>query len=291
MDYIQRVRQAIAYIENNLEQKIFLEEIAKEACFSKYHFLRIFQAIVGDTAGNYLRKRRLTKASYDLIYTAMPLFDIAIKYQFESQQAFTRAFKNFFGISPGIYRRENISKYMMECKELDEDRFNHISNSITLKPSYSEFSGCKLIGMETKTSMQENRISKLWADFFPRMKEIQNLTGKQQAFEFRKPDPNFELSEFTVETEFTEMAGLPVTSFDFIPEGMVKFEIPAGRYAVFTHLGKTQDLYKTYEYIWSVWLPCSQEEVDMRFDFELYDKRFLGPENPDSQIDIYIPIK
>ncbi|MNW67141.1 Bacterial transcription activator, effector binding domain [compost metagenome] len=67
--------------------------------------------------------------------------------------------------------------------------------------------------------------------------------------------------------------------------------IPGGKYAVFTHKGTIANLIKTYDYIWRSWVLFAKETLDDREDFEIYDKRFLGADDADSQIDIYIPIK
>ncbi len=67
--------------------------------------------------------------------------------------------------------------------------------------------------------------------------------------------------------------------------------LPGGRYAVFTHRGTLQKLPQTFDYIWGTWFLTSEEEIDFREDFELYDEHFLGYEQPDSEVDLYIPVK
>ncbi|WP_131004871.1 GyrI-like domain-containing protein, partial [Clostridioides difficile] len=91
--------------------------------------------------------------------------------------------------------------------------------------------------------------------------------------------------------EFNEIIGLEVNSYDVIPNSFVSKTIKEGKYAIFTHTGSLDNLDKTYEYIWGTWFLSSKEELDIRDDFEVYDERFLGPSNVNSQIDIYIPIK
>ena len=76
-----------------------------------------------------------------------------------------------------------------------------------------------------------------------------------------------------------------------MPKGVDVKIIPGGRYAVFTHKGTVATLLKTYDYIWGSWVLFTKEKLDEREDFEIYDKRFLGADNVDSQIDIYIPVK
>lgn len=82
-----------------------------------------------------------------------------------------------------------------------------------------------------------------------------------------------------------------MSSFDGVPEGVVTKVLKAGRYAVFTHRGSLSMLRRTFDYIWGTWFLTTREEVDGREDFELYDERFLGYDHPDSEVDLYIPVK
>ncbi|WP_458783849.1 GyrI-like domain-containing protein [Vallitalea sediminicola] len=80
-------------------------------------------------------------------------------------------------------------------------------------------------------------------------------------------------------------------SIDNLPDGIVPKTIPAGKYAVFTHRGLLSEILKTYEYIWGTWILITKEVLDERGSFELYNQRFLGRDNEQSQMDIYIPIR
>ena len=71
-DYYERIEKAINFIEDNLMEKIQVDVIAEKAFFSKYHFIRIFAATTGETVGNYLRRRRISKSSKQLINTKTP---------------------------------------------------------------------------------------------------------------------------------------------------------------------------------------------------------------------------
>jgi AraC-like DNA-binding protein len=106
MDYNQKIRTSIEYIEGNLGEKILLENLAKQVFLSKYHYHRVFHALVGETVMAYIRKRRLTEAAKELRESDIEIVDVALKYQFGSQESFSRAFKRMFKVSPGEYRRE-----------------------------------------------------------------------------------------------------------------------------------------------------------------------------------------
>ncbi len=292
MTYFERIQKAVDFIERNLKERIVLEDIAKEACLSKYHFHRIFSSVVGETIGDYIRKRRLTEASKILMNYSMKVAEIAFEYQFETQQSFSRSFKNHFGISPGQYRKQSLSRFMYERMKITNQRLKHLE-AISMKPVIKEIKEMQIVGMEKTTTLNSSYIDipKLWEEFCSRMHEINNAADCKTFYEVRKPDLNFSMNDFTETTEFTEIAGLEVTSVDSIPEGMLDVTIPAGKYAVFIHKGSPQNLRQTYEYIWGTWLPNSEYEADMKYDFELYGERFKGMDNPESEIDIHIPVK
>jgi AraC-like DNA-binding protein len=108
MDYIDRVGTALNYIEAHLTQDISLEEIARQAHSSLFWFHRVFSMLVGDSLGEYLRKRRLDCAAAELVASNQRIIDIAVKYGFSSHEAFTRAFCNHFGITPSQYRKSGL---------------------------------------------------------------------------------------------------------------------------------------------------------------------------------------
>lgn len=107
MNYDACIKKSIDFIEDNLEKKIELEELAENVFLSKYHFHRKFHAATGEPVAEYIRKRRLIKAANDLLYTDEKIIDIALKYQFASQETFTKAFKKFYGIPPREFRRSS----------------------------------------------------------------------------------------------------------------------------------------------------------------------------------------
>lgn len=108
MNYDACIKKSIKYIENNLKRKIELKELADNVFLSKYHFHRIFHAMVGEPVAEYIRKRRLMEAANDLLNTDEKIIDIAFEYQFGSQEAFTKAFKKLYGIPPREFRQTSV---------------------------------------------------------------------------------------------------------------------------------------------------------------------------------------
>lgn len=100
----KEVQTALDYIEMNLGEKLTVEAIAESVGFSKFYFHRNFQKEVGIPIYDYIRKRRLANAASVLLNSNVSILDVALAYQFESQESFTRAFKSIYQLPPGRYR-------------------------------------------------------------------------------------------------------------------------------------------------------------------------------------------
>jgi len=105
MNYYERIQLSIDHIEENLKMPFTIEETAKKAFLSLPHYYRLFHAITGHSVKDYIRKRRLWESGKELISGSRKIIDIAMDYQFISQESFTRAFKTFHGMTPGKYRK------------------------------------------------------------------------------------------------------------------------------------------------------------------------------------------
>lgn len=117
MNYDACIKKSIEYIENNLNNKIELKDLADKAFLSKYHFHRIFHATVGEPVAEYIRKRRLTEAANELLNTDHKIIDIALKYQFSTQESFTKTFKKFYGIPPKEFRKSRTNVTLMRPRD------------------------------------------------------------------------------------------------------------------------------------------------------------------------------
>lgn len=104
MNHSKEVHEALNYIEANLGEDLSLEKTAKQAGFSKYYFHRLFQQEIGMPLYEYIKKRRLANAASLLLNTDVSIIDIALMFHFESQEAFSRAFKKTYQLPPGRYR-------------------------------------------------------------------------------------------------------------------------------------------------------------------------------------------
>lgn len=105
MSYSPIIQRSIQYIENHLQADLSLENIARQAGFSKFHYHRIFQSEVGVSISEYIRYRRIANSAQLLLYTDEKIIDIALLYRFESQESYTRSFKKYYSLPPGQYRK------------------------------------------------------------------------------------------------------------------------------------------------------------------------------------------
>lgn len=128
LNWIQQLNQSIDYIEENLAGEISYERLAQIAGCSVYNFQRMFSYIAGAPLSEYIRSRRLTQAAFDILGGGDRLLDLALKYGYESQEAFSRAFRAFHGVlpsrvrdrsaSPGASGEENQPPLLKSCPKL-----------------------------------------------------------------------------------------------------------------------------------------------------------------------------
>jgi AraC family transcriptional regulator len=104
VEWAERMNSVIDYIEQNLAEEVDYSEAAKRACCSTFYLQRTFFVVIGMTLAEYVRRRRLTLAARELSSSRVRVLDVAIKYGYDSPDAFTRAFRNMHGITPQAAR-------------------------------------------------------------------------------------------------------------------------------------------------------------------------------------------
>lgn len=109
MDTLENMKQAIDYIEDNLDRDIDYAKIAQVALCSQYHFQRMFVFLTGVPLSEYIRRRRLTLAAFNLQNSDEKIIDIALKYGYNSPDSFSRAFQSMHGLLPSKAREKGIS--------------------------------------------------------------------------------------------------------------------------------------------------------------------------------------
>lgn len=127
MNWINHIQNCIDYIENHLTDKIDYKVLEKQECFSFYNIQKAFSLICGISIGEYVRKRRLTLAGNDLKNKKNKVIDVALKYEYDTPESFSRAFKSFHGIPPSkvndfsvlnSFSRLNVKLELSESPEL-----------------------------------------------------------------------------------------------------------------------------------------------------------------------------
>lgn len=289
MDYANRIQSAVDFIEVHLSDDLRLYDVALHCGFSEYHFHRIFSAILGESVSEYIRKRRLSRAAAAILNSSESIMEVALDAGYDSQEAFTRAFKTMYGVTPGRLRRGRQNAIVVEKNPATLELMEHLKGGITMEPKFIERAEERLIGMggSFKPGSFEE-IGRLWDRFNERQKEIKNISGNYALGVCCSRHDAIALKEGD---SMVYIAARPVDSLDQenIPEGMVSISLPKTQYAVFTHSGPLRNLRHTINYIWGTWLPRSNFKHAENFDFELYDERF-HPDTMDGEVDIYIPI-
>ena len=289
-NHAESLERAIAFVEENLEANIQLEQVAEIACYSKFHFSRLFSTMTGEGLQEYIRKRRLTESAEKLLTSTAPILAIAQQYRFDSQAAYTRAFQDVFGITPGKYRKRGHKFVPLERYRLSPEDMDFLNNYTMTAPKIVELVTKQLIGMHTSTQLANNQIPNLWKTFMPRHKEVKNRVANEYlAVHQYAPDLKFE--DFNPGTVYESWATVEVSDAGNVPEGMESRTLDGGLYAVFVHIGPNSTFHNTFNFIHYEWLPKSEYELDSRDHFEIMGEKYYGPEHPKSEEEIWIPIR
>lgn len=109
MEWLKRMNEALEYIEDNLNEEIDFAVVAQKACCSSYNFQRMFSFITDISLAEYIRRRKLTNAAFELQNSDIKIIDLALKYGYDSPISFTRAFKLMHNITPAKAREQGIT--------------------------------------------------------------------------------------------------------------------------------------------------------------------------------------
>lgn len=175
MDWVQRMNLVLDYIESNLDGEIDENKIAELSANSKGMFQRIFAALTDMTLSEYIRKRRLTRAAFDIQNTNEKIIDVAIKYGYNSTDAFGLAFKSFHGASPSDARKTNIQlqsfyplnfKFMLSVKGGNDMEYRIVEN---VKSAAGEtYNAAETVAVNASKSAKE----------IAKISELMNVTAK-----------------------------------------------------------------------------------------------------------------
>ncbi|MBN2042001.1 MAG: AraC family transcriptional regulator [Spirochaetes bacterium] len=260
MEWYDRMNSAIDYIEQNLDYEISITEAAIEASCSSFHFQRMFFAIIGITPAEYIRRRRLTLAAADLSAGNAKVIDIALKYGYESPNAFTRAFRNMHGINPREVRTPGVklSAYQRVSFHVEIKGGNDMDYRIIDKPAFD------LIGKSKNFTNEDffKKAPKFWKEYVctEEYQELWSLTNGKWGAVTEAPLMSVYLpDEKGTRDSFTDILGMEKPA-ELSPDKFKVFRIPAATYAEFNCTYQTAA--KMNKFIYGEWFSSTGYERD-----------------------------
>ncbi|MFD1019181.1 GyrI-like domain-containing protein [Thalassobacillus hwangdonensis] len=149
-----------------------------------------------------------------------------------------------------------------------------------MDPRVIVMEGFSVIGVSGSVPANEAEKLQRWHTFKQRKRTLRDI---------RKTPITIGMTDCGSNGEGSYIAGMPVIQSD-IPKGMIQKEVPGGLYVMATHRGESRRMLETFDYLYFEWMAESGYRPLAQASFEMYDERFLGPDNPDSKIDLYIPV-
>lgn len=162
MEWVEKMNNAMDYVEAHFSENIDYRQLAKIACCSEHQFHRFFSYVTNITLAEYIRRRRLTQAALDLKYDGAKVVDVALKYGYKSPEAFSRAFKNMHGVMPVAVRNKDTV-----LKAYPRMTFNHpVNGYVELDYRIVRENSYKVCGIAADISATDgqtiNSITNLW---------------------------------------------------------------------------------------------------------------------------------
>lgn len=230
-DLREAIVAAIEYIENNIYNKISLDDISMHTGISKYYLHRSFKSLTGESIIEYVQSRKLTLSINELINTSMRIIDIALNYGFDYEQSYIRAFKKSFGCTPLKVRSSQTSLSLVLKEKINANDILSIGNSITYNPQFVFKQKFNLIGIKHKilSKSGDKTANAYGRDFFYNHRsKIDNIIN---------PHVYFGYTDWSSNGFIYYIPSAQVPERNKIPEGMTSISIPAHKYVVFRFIG------------------------------------------------------
>lgn len=260
MDWLNGMNKVMCYIEENLTNQIRHESLAGIACCSVYEFSRVFSFLTGMPVSEYIRRRRLSQAVFDIRAGEEKIVDIALKYGYESQTAFARAFKELHGVAPLSARKTGVflKNYPPMAFSLTMKGADVINFRIEKRESF------QIVGLSGYDEECENgeHLTPLWRRF---MDEYDFLLWNGGGADNYYTAPFWQVGAYWYEAEDGRTKSIIGAEFKGRkPEGMTIETIPAATWAVFSVTSSTgiECVPAAYTRIMTEWFPASQYKRD-----------------------------
>ncbi|KUO73088.1 MAG: AraC family transcriptional regulator [Clostridia bacterium BRH_c25] len=259
MDLLEEMNGALNYIEENLTDEIDFKEVARLAFCSEYHFKRMFSFLAGVTLSEYIRRRRLTLAAFELNNSSTRIIDVAVKYGYSSPDSFTRAFQSLHGITPSEARSngQSLKAYPRMIFQLSIKGGSEMNYRIEEKEAFH------IVGIKKRVPIQFNGVNPEIAAMWGTLNEelINNLKALSdvEPLGLIQASTNFSEGRMEEKGELDHYIGVATTKE--CPDNLTQLEVQASTWAVFEAVGPFPDtLQNVWGRIYSEWFPSSNYE-------------------------------
>lgn len=257
------IDKIIWQLERHLDKPLTTHDLATLCAVSPYHMIRACRAAIGQSPMGYLRRRRLTLAAQALAFGADDILTVALDAQYASHEAFTRAFSSQFQSTPRDVRTSQTTQPL----QLQEPLFMPSNTFLDLAaPTLRDEPARQIAGFSIPCATDNIAdIPALWNRF--------NAVFDGETFD---TTATYGVSyNVTQDGKFDYMAGAILTTKS-APKGMQTVDIPAGRFAIFTHTGHVTDMPKMFQTIWNKGIPDAGLTPRDAPEYEIYDSNFDG---------------
>ena len=285
-NYEERLLRASRYLEDHLDEAPSLEDLARVACFSPFHFSRVYTAMTGETVMATHRRLRLERAASALRYGDRPITELAFEAGYETLEAFGRGFRKLSGMNPSTYR----SRFRFGSGE--GFVYESKARSIVYQPYGDKPVDVTIQTFPTMTVAYVRHVG----PYQDCGSAWQKLCSQPKVMECFRPD-TLAIGICYDDPDITEPAKIRMDACitvpkDFqAPEGVAVQAIEGGEFAVARHVGSYNGLHSCYHHLYGVWLAQSGREPKSCPTLEIYRN---SPEHvPEDQLitDICIPLK
>jgi AraC family transcriptional regulator len=272
-------QKALWFIESHLAEALTLDQIADIAGISRFHTVRAFAAATGLSVMRYVRARRLTEAARALAGGAPDILNLALEADYGSHEAFTRAFRDYFGVTPeavrSLARLDHLT--LQEPIVMDSTALDHLA-----APRFETGKPLLIAGLGERYSWETGAaIPGQWQRFG---QSVHNIPGRIGAVTYGVCCNGDDAGNYDY------IAGVEVFDFSDLPREFSKVRIPEAKYAVFSHADHISTVRRTINTIWNHWLPASGLKVADAPNFERYDEKF-DPLTGNGGLEIWVPVK
>jgi AraC family transcriptional regulator len=284
MTNLAQIARALDFIEDHLQSPIAVADMADAVGYSVYHFCRTFNQATHHTPYDYLMRRRLAEAAQELLGANRRVIDVALDYQFNSAETFSRAFRRVFDVTPTEARKQEWVDRRHLMPRLTLAHIEHIHKGPYLRPVLVERAAFRVAGVMTLVREGREGVAALWAWFAEEVGRCGDLTFRAGCYGIVHYPEEWESRGYTY------MAAIEVTDASRLGIGWVIRIVPASQYARFVHRGRTDDLPLTLDYVWHTWLPKSGYCLAHPLVIERYDQGFQDADADEGEREILIPI-